>query len=74
MLTGGVLRHPSSFLRDSLIARVQELAPGVRAIESRFEPVAGAVLLALDVARIEVEAALLEQLETTLPGAAFFAT
>jgi hypothetical protein len=46
----------------------------VRAIESRFEPVAGAVLLALDVARIEVEAALLEQLETTLPGAAFFAT
>jgi N-acetylglucosamine kinase-like BadF-type ATPase len=74
VLTGGVLRHPSSFLRDSLIARVQELAPGVRAIESRFEPVAGAVLLALDVARIEVEAALLEQLETTLPGAAFFAT
>jgi N-acetylglucosamine kinase-like BadF-type ATPase len=74
VLTGGVLRHPSSFLRDSLIARVREAAQNVRPIQSRFEPVAGAALLALDLAGIETDPLLLERLETTVPGAAFFAT
>jgi hypothetical protein len=69
-----VLRHPSPLLRDSLVERVREAAPGVRAIQSRFEPAAGAVLLALDLAHIEADAALTERLETTLPGAGFFAT
>ena len=73
-LTGGVLRHPSPFLRDSLVKRVREDAPCVQAIRSRFEPVAGAVLLALDLLRIETTATLLERLETSLPEAAFFAT
>jgi N-acetylglucosamine kinase-like BadF-type ATPase len=74
VLTGGVLRHPSPFLRDSLVSRVHEAAPTARAIQSRFEPVAGAVLLALELAGIETNSTLLKQLESTLPGAAFFAT
>ena len=74
VLTGGVLRHPSPLLRDALVARVYEAAPGAHAIQSRFEPAAGAVLLALDLALIEVDAALLGRLETTLPGTTFFAT
>lgn len=74
VLTGGVLRHPSPLLRDSLVERVREAAPEVRAIQSRFEPAAGAVLLALDLMQIVTDATLLERLESTLPGAAFFAT
>jgi hypothetical protein len=74
VLAGGVLRHPSPLLRDSLVKRVREAAPGVPAIPSRFEPAAGAVLLALDLAGIECGATLLGHLEETLPGAAFFAT
>ena len=74
VLTGGVLRHSSPLLRDSLVARVRDVCPGVRAIQSRFEPAAGAVLLGLDLAHIDTDAALLDRLETTLPGAAFFAT
>ncbi|HJQ14444.1 MAG TPA: BadF/BadG/BcrA/BcrD ATPase family protein [Anaerolineales bacterium] len=74
VLTGGVLRHPSPLLRDALVERVQEFAPDVCAIQSRFEPVAGAVLLSLDLMGIVTDAALLERLERTLPGAAFFAT
>ena len=74
VLTGGVLRHPSPLLRDSLIGRVQDVIPDVRPISSRFEPVAGAVLLALDMACIETDAALLKRLETSLPEASFFAT
>jgi N-acetylglucosamine kinase-like BadF-type ATPase len=74
VLTGGVLRHPSPFLRDALVSRVCEVAPNVRPLQSRFEPAAGAVLLALDLAHINTVTALLERLETTLPGPAFFAT
>jgi N-acetylglucosamine kinase-like BadF-type ATPase len=74
VLTGGVLRHPSLLLREALVDRVREAAPAVRPIQSRFEPAAGAVLLALDLAGIEVDDNLLERLETSLPGAAFFAT
>ena len=74
VLTGGVLRHPSPLLRESLVERIREAAPHVQAIQSRFEPAAGAVLLALDLLDIESNATLLQQLEKTLPGAAFFAT
>jgi N-acetylglucosamine kinase-like BadF-type ATPase len=74
VLTGGVLRHPSPFLRESLVERVRQAAPAVHAIQSRFEPAVGAVLLALDAVGIETDGALLEQLEKTLPEAAFFAT
>jgi N-acetylglucosamine kinase-like BadF-type ATPase len=74
VLTGGVLRHPSPLLRDALVGRVRAAAPGVHAIQSLFEPAAGAVFLALDLLKIDTDAALLERLEMTLPGAAFFAT
>jgi len=74
VLTGGVLRHPSPLLRDALVSRVCDVAPNVRATQSRFEPAAGAVLLALDLAQVNTDTALLERLETTLPGPAFFAT
>ena len=44
VLTGGVLRHPSSRLRESILARV----PGAEPVYPTLEPVAGAVLLAAD--------------------------
>jgi len=74
VLTGGVLRHPSPFLREALLGCVREAAPGMRAIQSRFEPAAGAVLLALDVLSIQSDATLLGQLEKTFPDVTFFAT
>lgn len=73
VLTGGVLRHPSPLLREALVERVNEAASGVHAIQSRFEPAAGALLLALDSMNILTDAILLERLESTLPGPAFFA-
>ena len=74
VLTGGVLRHPSPFLSEALLGCVREAAPGMRAIQSRFEPAAGAVLLALDALSIQSDATLLGQLEKTFPDVTFFAT
>jgi N-acetylglucosamine kinase-like BadF-type ATPase len=74
VLSGGVLRHPSSLLRDALVERVAAAVPGVRPLISRFEPAAGAVLLALDSAGRHVDEPLLANLAATLPEAALFST
>ena len=74
VLTGGVLRHPSPLLREALVSRVHEASPHLHAIQSRFEPVAGAILLALDLLNVDTNAELLERLEMSLPAARFFAT
>jgi len=44
VLTGGVFRHPSALLRESVLARVPDAVP----VYPSLEPVAGAVLLAAD--------------------------
>jgi N-acetylglucosamine kinase-like BadF-type ATPase len=44
VLAGGVLRHPSALLRESILARVPDAEP----VYPTVEPVAGAVLLAAD--------------------------
>lgn len=74
VLAGGVLRHQSALLRDTLIAQVRASAPGVRPIHSRLEPAVGALLLALEAAGSMIDAALLAELERTLPPHSFFAT
>jgi N-acetylglucosamine kinase-like BadF-type ATPase len=74
VLSGGVLRHPTHLLRDALIARVAASVPGVRPLSSRFEPAAGAVLLALDAAGRAADPALLDRLAASLPQAALFST
>jgi N-acetylglucosamine kinase-like BadF-type ATPase len=74
VLSGGVLRHPTHLLRDALIGRVAAQAPGVRPVTSRFEPAAGALLLAYDLAGRAVDEALLERLAGSLPEAGLFST
>jgi N-acetylglucosamine kinase-like BadF-type ATPase len=74
VLAGGVLRHPTNVLKAALIERVRAAAPGVQPVVSRFEPVVGAVLLALEAAGIRPDEPVLERLSATLPPAALFAT
>ncbi len=73
-LTGGVFRHSCSLLADALIARVQATSPGAVPVYSRFEPAAGAVLLALEAAGSPLDEALLARLAATLPDATLFET
>lgn len=74
VLSGGVLRHPTHLLRDALIARVSAEVPGVRPLNSRFEPAAGAVLLALDATGHTVDEVVLHNLAASLPQAELFST
>ena len=71
---GGVMRHASHLMPDALLARVREIAPGAHPVRSPLEPVAGAVLLALETAGLNVTEALHENLRSSFPGAALFQT
>ncbi|MEP7356777.1 MAG: hypothetical protein ABI847_06020, partial [Anaerolineales bacterium] len=74
VLAGGVLRHGSDVLPAAVVARVRRDAPGVQPVITRFEPVVGAALLALEAAGVRVDEALLERLAGSLPPAALFET
>jgi len=56
------------------VERVQAAVPGVRPVLSPFEPVVGALLLALEAGGVRPDAALLARLTSSLPPAALFAT
>ena len=72
--SGGVMRHSSRVLIDALMERVQSVHPQVQWQASRHEPVFGALLLALELAQVPVDAALLSQLEATCPDESVFRT
>jgi N-acetylglucosamine kinase-like BadF-type ATPase len=74
VMAGGVLRHPTNVLKEALVERVRAAAPGVRPVMSHFEPVVGAVLMALEAAGVTPDEPVLELLTATLPPAALFAT
>ncbi|HLX57591.1 MAG TPA: BadF/BadG/BcrA/BcrD ATPase family protein [Ktedonobacteraceae bacterium] len=74
VLAGGVLRHPSTLLADTIIERVKFTSPDVRPTRSRFEPVIGALFAALEAAGLIIDDALLERMIPTLPASELFAT
>ncbi len=74
VLAGGVLRHPSSVLKDALVNRVSERHALVRVVKSRFEPAIGALIIAFQEAGIVVDAPLLDTLTATSPPEVLFET
>jgi len=74
VMAGGVLRHPSPLLKTALVEQVRAAVPEVRPVITPFEPVVGAVLLALEAAGVRPDEALLARLSASLPPAALFAT
>jgi N-acetylglucosamine kinase-like BadF-type ATPase len=74
VLAGGVLRHPSMLLADTIIERVKLFTPEIRSIRSRFEPIIGVLFSALEDANVSIDDQLLERLVPTLPSSELFAT
>ncbi len=67
VLAGGLFRHPC----DALVRAIGEQLPGSELVEARFEPAAGALLLAFDEAGL---APGLDRLAASLPAADLFAS
>jgi len=74
VLAGGVLRHPSTLLADTIVERVQLTSPEVRPTRSRFEPIIGVLFSALEAAGKTIGDGLLERLVPSLPSSELFAT
>jgi N-acetylglucosamine kinase-like BadF-type ATPase len=74
VLAGGVLRHPSSLLAEAILERVRADCPAAYTVRSRFEPVVGAVLMALEAAGIRPDEPLRQRLAATLPPSSLFRT
>lgn len=73
-LTGGVLRHPGSGLRDAIVRTVVDGAPRVELLGPPPEPAAGALLLAFDAAGIAVDGPLLGRIRLGLEAVDLFDT
>jgi N-acetylglucosamine kinase-like BadF-type ATPase len=74
VLAGGVLRHEGQILAETIIERVRQTSPDARPLFSRYEPVVGALFLALEEAKQVVDDKVLEHVDSSLPPVVFFAT
>ncbi len=66
-LVGGVF-EAEDLMADPLGGRISSQIPGCKVIKPRFKPAVGAVLMALNAVGIEVNEAILESIEASLPG------
>ena len=66
VFVGGVFRHPSSLLRDTVLAQVPHGAP----VEAKVEPAVAALLRAFDAIGVTAD----EAVQASLPAADVFAT
>lgn len=73
-LVGGVFRHPGRRLADAIAAAVRAGSPDVEVIRPTLEPAVGALLMAFDLAGIEVTRQVDANLRASLPPADLFDT
>ncbi len=74
IFTGGVFRHPCRLLGDTILQYVWSENPSVKAVYSTWEPVFGAVFLALRSAAAPVTPVVCDRLRATSPPPSFFHT
>ena len=66
VLGGGVFRGPGSLLLDTVTESIHQVAPRATIVLPQFEPVVGAVLLALEALGIEIDEAVYANLRSSL--------
>lgn len=74
LLAGGVFRHPSQILRQHIINDLRAAIPHITVVQSRSEPIKGAITIALQMLDIAVDATVEARLRSTLPPPEFFHT
>ncbi len=71
---GGVFRHSSPLLMETITQQVRTTSPDVRPNRSRFEPAVSVILGTLEIAGTPLNDALVERIIASTPPAIFFAT
>jgi len=74
VLAGGVFRHPTTLLQESIVERVAGVSPAVRLIRSPHEPIVGVLLEALLAAGVEIDEALQSHLLASIPASELIGT
>jgi N-acetylglucosamine kinase-like BadF-type ATPase len=67
VLGGSIFKAKGPLLIDTVTAVLHEVAPRASVVLPKFEPVVGALFLALEAAGVEVNGMVRENIETTLP-------
>ena len=66
-LAGGVFKGKGSLLVETITNNIHQVAPAAQILKTRYEPVVGAALLALENANISVDTSLYRNLNESLP-------
>ncbi|MHB8750688.1 MAG: BadF/BadG/BcrA/BcrD ATPase family protein, partial [Aggregatilineales bacterium] len=74
VLAGGVLKARPPLFVDALVNRVRATSPDIKPVFSQFEPVVGALFLALESIGVPVTESLIAHMIPTLPPPALFDT
>lgn len=67
-LAGGVFKGKGPLLIETVTRKIHQAAPKAHIRRTRYEPVVGAALLALESAGVTVDQSLYRELDETLPG------
>lgn len=74
ILSGGLLRHPSSVLTDAIIEQVRTGSPAMHAVRYPYEPIIGVLFAALEAAGVSIDDVVMSNVLSTMPPAVLFAT
>lgn len=74
ILTGSIFRHPGTLLKAAAADYVRQFAPALHVVNSPYEPVIGALMLALEAAGVAITPACIAEIEQNMPPAGLFAT
>lgn len=74
VLSGGIFRHPGQKLVQAIVEHLSSVYPRVTPVRSRYEPMVGALLLALESARVVITDDIMSKLEQSLPSRDLFLT
>jgi N-acetylglucosamine kinase-like BadF-type ATPase len=74
VLNGGIFRHSGTQLIQAITHQMAKTFPDIRPIRSRYEPVIGALLLAIESCDIPITDTHLNQIDFSLPSDEFFST
>lgn len=73
-LSGGIFRHRSTHYASSMLEVIHAVFPGVKPRPGRYEPAAGALMLALESRGIKITDAVCDEISFSMPGSHLFAT